>query len=143
MIGRRGRDPVITRMERRLADWTHLGVEFQEDTQILRCAAGNVRAATNISHHDKLQVCRQHAVLLGLLSSRDKCCADGRQLGKSFQLCCRYGVGQKYGAHFDSLVEQSPRIATALIYLQVRRLQSDCRTSLLQCTLGLSSLGST
>lgn len=62
---RRGKDPVITRMERRLADWTHLGVEHQEDTQILR-----------------------------------------------------YGVGQKYGAHYDSLVEQSPRLATVLIYLQ-------------------------
>jgi hypothetical protein len=35
-------------------------------------------------------------------------------------VCCRYGVGQKYGAHFDSLVEQSPRIATVLIYLQVQ-----------------------
>ena len=35
------------------------------------------------------------------------------------RVCCRYGVGQKYGAHFDSLVEQSPRIATVLIYLQV------------------------
>lgn len=29
----------------------------------------------------------------------------------------RYGLGQKYGAHFDSLVEDSPRVATVLLYL--------------------------
>ncbi|KAL3137205.1 hypothetical protein ABBQ32_006763 [Trebouxia sp. C0010 RCD-2024] len=29
----------------------------------------------------------------------------------------RYGLGQKYGAHYDSLVEGSPRVATVLLYL--------------------------
>ena len=29
----------------------------------------------------------------------------------------RYGIGQKYGAHYDSLVEGSPRVATVLLYL--------------------------
>jgi hypothetical protein len=29
----------------------------------------------------------------------------------------RYGVGQKYGAHMDSLIDSSPRMATVLIYL--------------------------
>ena len=29
----------------------------------------------------------------------------------------RYGLGQKYGAHYDSLVEGSPRGATVLLYL--------------------------
>uniref|UniRef100_A0A7S0WXR7 Fe2OG dioxygenase domain-containing protein n=1 Tax=Chlamydomonas leiostraca TaxID=1034604 RepID=A0A7S0WXR7_9CHLO len=29
----------------------------------------------------------------------------------------RYGVGQKYGAHMDSLIDESPRMATVLIYL--------------------------
>ena len=29
----------------------------------------------------------------------------------------RYGLGQKYGAHYDSLVEESPRVATVLLYL--------------------------
>jgi hypothetical protein len=29
----------------------------------------------------------------------------------------RYSIGQKYGAHFDSLSDDSPRIATVLIYL--------------------------
>ena len=29
----------------------------------------------------------------------------------------RYGLGQKYGAHYDSLVEDSPRVATVLMYL--------------------------
>lgn len=29
----------------------------------------------------------------------------------------RYGLGQKYGAHYDSLVEDSPRVATVLLYL--------------------------
>eukprot|EP00951_Prasinocladus_malaysianus_P042140 scaffold506032_cov17-Prasinocladus_malaysianus.AAC.2 len=36
--------------------------------------------------------------------------------------CChhqvlRYEDGQKYGAHYDSLTEGSPRIATVLMYL--------------------------
>ncbi len=30
---------------------------------------------------------------------------------------CRYGIGQKYGAHYDSLDNDSPRVATALLYL--------------------------
>ncbi len=34
---RRGKDAIVSRMEARLADWTHLGVAHQEDTQILRC----------------------------------------------------------------------------------------------------------
>ena len=29
----------------------------------------------------------------------------------------RYAKGQKYGAHYDSLADQSPRIATVLLYL--------------------------
>lgn len=29
----------------------------------------------------------------------------------------RYGLGQKYGAHYDTLVEESPRLATVLLYL--------------------------
>jgi prolyl 4-hydroxylase len=29
----------------------------------------------------------------------------------------RYGVGQKYSPHYDSIVEESPRMATVLIYL--------------------------
>ncbi|GFR42774.1 hypothetical protein Agub_g3735 [Astrephomene gubernaculifera] len=29
----------------------------------------------------------------------------------------RYGVGQKYGAHTDSLIDDSPRMATVLLYL--------------------------
>lgn len=29
----------------------------------------------------------------------------------------RYGVGQKYGAHTDSLIDDSPRMATILLYL--------------------------
>lgn len=29
----------------------------------------------------------------------------------------RYGIGQKYGAHYDSLDNESPRVATVLIYL--------------------------
>jgi len=29
----------------------------------------------------------------------------------------RYGVGQEYQAHFDSLVETSPRLATVILYL--------------------------
>lgn len=29
----------------------------------------------------------------------------------------RYGLGQKYGAHYDTLVEDSPRLATVLLYL--------------------------
>ncbi|KAI3436521.1 hypothetical protein D9Q98_005938 [Chlorella vulgaris] len=32
----------------------------------------------------------------------------------------RYGIGQKYGAHYDSLDNDSPRVATVLLYL------SDC-----------------
>lgn len=32
----------------------------------------------------------------------------------------RYGVGQFYAAHYDSLSETSPRVATVLIYLAVR-----------------------
>ena len=27
----------------------------------------------------------------------------------------RYGVGQKYGAHYDSLIEDTPRLATVLM----------------------------
>jgi hypothetical protein len=34
--------------------------------------------------------------------------------------CLRYGIGQKYGAHYDSLDNDSPRVATVLLYL------SDC-----------------
>ena len=30
---------------------------------------------------------------------------------------CRYGIGQKYGAHYDSLDNDSPRVATVLLYL--------------------------
>lgn len=30
----------------------------------------------------------------------------------------RYGPGQKYGAHFDALVEDTPRTATVLVYLE-------------------------
>ena len=29
----------------------------------------------------------------------------------------RYGPGQKYGAHMDSLIDDSPRMATVLLYL--------------------------
>lgn len=29
----------------------------------------------------------------------------------------RYGIGQKYGAHYDSLDNDSPRVATVLLYL--------------------------
>ena len=29
----------------------------------------------------------------------------------------RYGVGQKYSPHYDSIVEESPRMATVLLYL--------------------------
>lgn len=29
----------------------------------------------------------------------------------------RYGIGQKYGAHYDSLINDSPRLATVLVYL--------------------------
>eukprot|EP00195_Chlamydomonas_chlamydogama_P013578 CAMPEP_0202891606 /NCGR_PEP_ID=MMETSP1392-20130828/1619_1 /ASSEMBLY_ACC=CAM_ASM_000868 /TAXON_ID=225041 /ORGANISM="Chlamydomonas chlamydogama, Strain SAG 11-48b" /LENGTH=352 /DNA_ID=CAMNT_0049575405 /DNA_START=201 /DNA_END=1259 /DNA_ORIENTATION=+ len=29
----------------------------------------------------------------------------------------RYGVGQKYGAHWDSLIDDSPRMGTVLLYL--------------------------
>ncbi|KXZ47226.1 hypothetical protein GPECTOR_37g232 [Gonium pectorale] len=29
----------------------------------------------------------------------------------------RYGIGQKYGAHMDSLIDNSPRMATVLLYL--------------------------
>eukprot|EP00208_Stichococcus_sp_RCC1054_P005213 CAMPEP_0206139930 /NCGR_PEP_ID=MMETSP1473-20131121/7815_1 /ASSEMBLY_ACC=CAM_ASM_001109 /TAXON_ID=1461547 /ORGANISM="Stichococcus sp, Strain RCC1054" /LENGTH=364 /DNA_ID=CAMNT_0053533881 /DNA_START=282 /DNA_END=1376 /DNA_ORIENTATION=- len=61
---RRNFDPIVSRLEQRLADWTQLPVLMQEDMQILR-----------------------------------------------------YGVGQFYGAHFDSLIEVSPRVATVLIYL--------------------------
>jgi hypothetical protein len=49
-------------------------------------------------------------------------------------MCCRYGVGQKYGAHFDSVVEQSPRIATVLIYLQVSSLYL-CRVTVLHMSM--------
>lgn len=30
---------------------------------------------------------------------------------------CSYGIGQKYGAHYDSLDNDSPRVATVLLYL--------------------------
>lgn len=63
-VHRRLQDPIISRIEDRLAAWTHLNVSHQEDMQILR-----------------------------------------------------YGIGQKYGAHYDSLVEGSPRVATVLLYL--------------------------
>lgn len=103
---------MISRMERRLADWTHLGVDHQEDTQILRCAAGcNNTGKVACSTYESAAAPCLHLTQLHLmphlmrpsLSSVDR----------------RYGVGQKYGSHYDSLVEQSPRIATALIYLQV------------------------
>lgn len=29
----------------------------------------------------------------------------------------RYGLGQKYGSHYDSLDNDSPRVATVLLYL--------------------------
>ncbi|KAK9842984.1 hypothetical protein WJX74_005333 [Apatococcus lobatus] len=61
---RRFSDPVLTKVEHRLARWTHLNITYQEDMQILR-----------------------------------------------------YAKGQKYGAHYDSLADQSPRIATVLMYL--------------------------
>lgn len=37
----------------------------------------------------------------------------------SIPLCtaCRYGIGQKYGAHYDSLDNDSPRVCTVLLYL--------------------------
>ena len=63
-VHRRLQDPIISRVEDRLAAWTHLNVSHQEDMQILR-----------------------------------------------------YGIGQKYGAHYDSLVDGSPRVATVLLYL--------------------------
>ena len=36
-----------------------------------------------------------------------------------YLLCflCRYAIGQKYGAHYDSLDNDSPRVATVLLYL--------------------------
>lgn len=30
----------------------------------------------------------------------------------------RYGIGQKYGAHYDSLGDDTPRVATVLLYLR-------------------------
>ena len=60
---RRLQDPVLTRIEERVARWTHLNISHQEDMQILR-----------------------------------------------------YGVGQKYGAHWDSLeYDGAPRVATVLL----------------------------
>ena len=35
----------------------------------------------------------------------------------SFFSHCRYAIGQKYGAHYDSLDNDSPRVATVLLYL--------------------------
>ena len=35
----------------------------------------------------------------------------------SCPLPCRYSLGQKYGAHYDSLENDSPRVATVLLYL--------------------------
>ena len=64
VVNRRLSDPVLARVEHRLARWTHLNITHQEDMQILR-----------------------------------------------------YAKGQKYGAHYDSLAAQSPRIATILLYL--------------------------
>ena len=60
---RRLQDPILTRIEERVATWTHLNISHQEDMQILR-----------------------------------------------------YGVGQKYGAHWDSLeYDGAPRVATVLL----------------------------
>lgn len=33
-VGRRRLDPVVTRLEQRLADWTHLPIAMQEDMQV-------------------------------------------------------------------------------------------------------------
>jgi prolyl 4-hydroxylase len=35
----------------------------------------------------------------------------------------RYAAGQKYGAHYDSLDKDSPRIATVLLYLRANNLE--------------------
>ncbi|KAK9817816.1 hypothetical protein WJX72_002663 [[Myrmecia] bisecta] len=35
----------------------------------------------------------------------------------------RYGIGQKYGAHYDSLLDGSPRVATVLLYLSNHTLE--------------------
>ena len=34
----------------------------------------------------------------------------------------RYSDGQKYGAHYDSISDDSPRVATVLLYLGTRDL---------------------
>eukprot|EP00887_Chlorella_sp_A99_P002710 scaffold6.g2710.t1 len=46
--------------------------------------------------------------------------ADWTKLNVSHQediQVLRYGLGQKYGAHYDSLTDESPRIATVLLFL--------------------------
>ncbi|EFJ47859.1 hypothetical protein VOLCADRAFT_60971, partial [Volvox carteri f. nagariensis] len=37
--------------------------------------------------------------------------------GREKERVLRYGIGQKYGAHMDSLIDDSPRMATVLLYL--------------------------
>ena len=58
------KDPIVTKIEERVAVWTRINMTHQEDMQVLR-----------------------------------------------------YGQGQKYGAHHDTLVEESRRMATVLLYL--------------------------
>lgn len=38
-------------------------------------------------------------------------------LQEDFQVL-RYGIGQKYGSHYDTLEEAHPRLATVIVYLQ-------------------------
>ena len=69
---RRLMDPVITRVEKRLAEWTHLNITHQEDIQILRYAHGQKYGA----HYDTLQVLTEAWPAMNPPSSRTWCCAQ-------------------------------------------------------------------
>jgi prolyl 4-hydroxylase len=52
-IARRFQDPIIERIEQRIASWTHIPIEHQEDIQVLRYEHGQSYRAHYDSSYDK------------------------------------------------------------------------------------------
>ena len=102
-------DPVITRIENRTADWVQVPVWHQEDIQV----------RLGLSHSWlEFQI---KGLYLGIERVDMGCLSNVTPLMQSFSCgrtqVLRYGVGQRYVPHTDSLIDDSARMATVLLYL--------------------------
>ena len=102
---------MITAIEQRLATWTMLDLSHQEDMQV----------------QPQLEDCSpSHGCSLSFASRTPAAGPLSPSTKLSVKGWCaqilRYADGQKYGAHYDSISNDSPRVATVLFYLGTKDL---------------------